>query len=462
MLDLDNKQRNNLWTTLLESLEGYLDQTESYRVSPVLDLQQIQNYIKQLPLESGVDPSLALEHVITGMERFTVHTPHPSYYGLFNPRANFPSILADTITATFNPQMAAWSHSPFCSEVENHLVRQLAHKFGYGEADGVFASGGAEANQTAVLCALNHHFPSYLQSGARGLQNDPVIYCSSEAHHSVLKAARCCGLGAHALREIIVDNSLQMSPEALEKAIDEDLKQGKAPFLVVATAGTTGTGNIDPLNHIADIVDNYGLWLHVDAAYGGALIISDEHRQHLSGIERSHSITFDIHKWLSVPMGCSVFITSDPQILDFTFSTKNEYMPKDAAGMSVKDPFTHSIQWSRRFIGLKLYLSLLTFGWKGFEAMIHHTLDMGDYLRARVQEKGWQIHNQSKLPVVCFTVPSTSNTFDISQRVVASGQAWISVYPIRGESTLRACITNYATQTSHLDKLIALIASQVS
>ncbi|MDH3710494.1 MAG: aminotransferase class I/II-fold pyridoxal phosphate-dependent enzyme [Cyclobacteriaceae bacterium] len=456
-MDFDKSQRAELWKQLLQVVDHYLDHTEDYRVAPELDRAAIQNFIGKMPLDDGLNAAEAIEHVLKGMQEYIVHTPHPSYYGLFNPRANFPAILADTITACFNPQMAAWSHAPFCSEVENHLVAALAHKFGYPAADGVFATGGAEANQTALLCALNHHFPQYAQSGIQGIDQAPVIYCSSEAHHSLLKAARSSGLGSDALKTIPVDNFLRMDVDALKTAIEEDLAHQKAPLMIVATAGTTGAGSLDSLPEIHNIVDNYGLWLHVDAAYGGAAIISNSHKHHLAGIENSHSLTFDVHKWLSVPMGCSVFITRHTRILSQTFRTTTEYMPKDAVQMAVVDPFTHSIQWSRRFIGLKFYLALLTYGWRGFENMIDRTIGLGEYLRRQVEKRGWTVENHTFLPIVCFRPDHELDLTELCQRIVNSGQAWISQYPVNGRPTLRACITNYTTEEKHIDKLLALL-----
>src|SRR5207249_952234 len=143
----------------------------------------------------------------------------------------------------------------------------------------------------------------------------------------------------------------------------------------------TSAGAIDPIPDLAGIAEREGLWYHVDAAWGGAAALLPELRPRLAGIERADSITFDALKWLSVPMGAGIFLTRHPSILERTFGTGTSYMPRDAAGLDVVDPYSHSMQWSRRFIGLKVYLSLLVAGWDGYAAAIRHQVAMGDRLR---------------------------------------------------------------------------------
>lgn len=408
----------------------------------------------------------AVDHVIESLEQFAVQTPHPSYYGLYNPRANFASILGDLIAATYNPQMAAWSHSPFAVEAENHLIQEFGKRFGLPaeSIDGVFTGGGAEANTTAVLCALNHTFPDFANEGVVNAQRRPLIYCSEEAHHSVIKAARSSGLGLLSVRNIPVNAHQEMDVERLQKQLSQDIDEGHHPFMLIGTAGTTGTGEVDPLPQLAEIAKVNQLWFHVDAAWGGAAVLSESCHHLLAGIEKANSITFDAHKWLSVPMSGSMFITADPEVLSKSFRITTEYMPKDAGDMEIVDPFTHSIQWSRRFIGLKLYLSLLMYGWKGYEEVIEHQVQMGNEFRELLQQKDWKVLNQTPLPVVCFSHPVFQQDPDfvpwIVQSVVDSGKAWISRYPVNGKPALRACITNYDTQEKDLQALVQLLETQ--
>jgi glutamate/tyrosine decarboxylase-like PLP-dependent enzyme len=177
----------------------------------------------------------------------------------------------------------------------------------------------------------------------------------------------------------------------------------------------------------------------------------------LSGIERADSITFDAHKWLSVPMGAGLYLTRDCAILDRTFRVATAYMPKEAAGLDIVDPHLHSMQWSRRFIGLKVFLSLLVAGWDGYADAIRHQTAMGAALRGRLASAGWEIENRSPLPVVCFSRPDLDEDRlkEIAMRVVASGESWISTTLLAGSKlVLRACITNFLTEESDLAALV--------
>ncbi|MCB0558590.1 MAG: aminotransferase class V-fold PLP-dependent enzyme [Lewinellaceae bacterium] len=461
--NLTPKERQELWSQLLLQLENYYAHTSELPVSPQLDREKIIALVEKHSLSQGIAHQQAINHVVEGLAQYAVHTPHPMYFGLFNPRSTFPGILADAITATFNPQMAAWSHNPFANEVENFLVRELGEKFGFPKEkiDGVFAGGGAEANLTAVLCALNHQFPEYANTGLAGIGKKPVMYCSAESHHSVIRAGRICGLGLDAVRPIPVDDKQRMQPGRLAQQIDKDLSDGYFPFMAIATAGATGTGAIDPIPEIANLTERYGLWLHVDAAYGGAVILDEEKKHLLQGIDRAHSITFDAHKWLSAPMGAAMFLTREPEILSRSFRITADYMPKEAQSMPVTDPFTHSIQWSRRFTGLKLYLSVLFFGWEGYGQMINRQNQIGDFLKEELRKNGWKMYNDTELPIACFMDPRYQQTAGFARavcdKVLQSGKAWISVYPVGGVETLRACITNYASGEEEILKLVTLL-----
>ena len=465
ILLLDPEARAALWEALTDVIEAYLTRVEDLPVSPQLDATRIRAVAESFDFARPTAPGETLRRFAACLSRDQVHTPHPRYYGLFNPASTTMSIAADALVAAFNPQLAAWSHSPLAAEMELHLVRSLAEKFGWSRdsADGVFTSGGAEANQTAVLAALTDRWPQLAASGLRSLQADPVFYASAESHHSFLKAARACGLGSSALRTIEVDHSLRMKPAVLRAAVADDLAAGRAPFLLVATAGTTGAGALDPLPEFGAIAREHGLWFHVDAAWGGAAALVPDLRSHLDGIDQADSITFDAHKFLSVSMGAGLFLTRHPDILTRSFATATAYMPKEAARLPVVDAYSHSLQWSRRFTGAKLFLSLAVAGWEGYAAAIRHQTAMGDLLRQKLLADNWTIVNETPLPLVCFTDARSSWTLEQTQAivnaVVSSGQAWISTIqlgPAR-RPALRACITNYRTEPRHLDDLVAIL-----
>jgi len=465
-LMLDAETRAQLWRKLVEAIEAYPTRLETGRVTPPLEPTRLRALLARFDFSAPVGALEALDFLVEGLWKFQTHTPHPRYYGLFNPAPTTMGIAGDALVAAFNPQLAAWSHSPLAIEIEQHLVRAFGARFGYhpAETDGTFASGGMEANHTAVLTALVQAFPEFSSRGVRALSAQPVLYVSAEAHHSLLKAARLCGLGTDAVRAIAVDDSLRMEPEVLASRIAQERDQGFAPFMVAATAGTTGAGAIDPLPAIAEVAAREKLWLHVDAAWGGAAALVPELRPLLDGIERADSITFDAHKWLSVPMGAGIYLTRHTDILDRTFRVAQTYMPREAAGLDVVDPCMHSIQWSRRAIGLKVFLSLAVAGWEGYATAMRHMVAMGVLLREQLEASGWQVVNRTPLPLCCFIDQrhaegrSEAYLHAVAMKVVGSGKAWISTTHLAGSvPVLRACITNYRTKADDIAALIAAL-----
>lgn len=309
VLMLDHDVRAQLWTRIIESVEHYFNEVPNHRVLADLSKEKVRALIGKEDFTRPVDPLEAVELCLKGLWQFQTHTAHPRYFGLFDPAPTTMAIAAEMLVATFNPQLAAWKQSPFAVEVEQHLLRMFGEKFGYtrDEVDGTFTSGGAEANHTAVLAALAHTFPSFDEKGLGAVSASPVLYLSSEAHHSLFKAARFCGLGTNAVRVIPVDPQLRMDVRRLEHQISEDRLAGLTPLMLVATVGTTNAGAVDPIEDLAEIAWQEKIWLHADAAWGGAMVLVPEFRSLLKGIEQADSITFDPHKLLSPSRRGNVF-----------------------------------------------------------------------------------------------------------------------------------------------------------
>ena len=454
--------RKALLRHLLLKLEDYYSRTQTLRVSSPWQIEEVKAFARTLNLESGNDPQEVLDHIITGLTNYSVHTPHPNYFGLFNPRTGFASIVADLITATMNPQLAAWSHAPFANEIERYVIKEFGKRFGYkaSSIDGTFCSGGAESNETALVCALNYFFPTFSESGIHKIPQQLVIYTSSESHHSIVKATKRIGLGADSIRSVMVAEHLGIDIERLQELIQSDRKKGFYPLMIVGTAGTTGAGSIDNLEAIHRIATKERIWFHIDAAYGGAAILSDKVQTYLAGIGLSDSITLDVHKWFFVPMGASIFLTSHRKILHRSFGIKTKYMPEDGDPNQVIDPYLHSGQWSRRFIGLKIFLPLAVHGWRGYQTIVENQIALGDTFRKMLEARNWEIVNHSPLPIVCFRPKgsySEQQVVDLVNNINESGRAWLSVYPIRGRNTARICITNYDTRFEDLEMLMNLL-----
>jgi glutamate/tyrosine decarboxylase-like PLP-dependent enzyme len=462
MLSLTPSERQVLWKEMTEAIEEYIVSVHSHRVAPEVDVTALRARIAEIDFKKPLAPRAALRWVTGLLWNNQVHTPHPRYYGLFNPNPATMGIAADALVATFNPQMAAWGHNPAACEVERYLVQTFGEMFGYSReaVAGSFTTAGAEANHTALLCALVKAFPPYASGGARALHGQPVLYGSEESHHSVVKAARMCGIGSDAVVSVPLDHAYVMDPDALTGLVQRDRSEGRLPFMVVATLGTTNAGLIDPVPRIADVASREGLWLHADAAWGGAAALVPEFRGCLDGIERADSITFDAHKFLSVPMGAGMFLTRHRDLPEQVFAVSTDYMPL-TRDEPIDEPHRTTMQWSRRFIGLKLFMSLTVAGWKGYEEAIRHQTAMGDLLRDKLREADWRVVNQTPLPTVCFvdTQDPNGNTLErltaISDSVVKAGKAWISTTMLGGSKpVIRACITNFATRE---DDIVALV-----
>lgn len=461
MLDLTAAESEKLWETLRRLVAAHPERLDAGRATPAeLDPAAMRSLVDGFDLESPTPPDEAVAQVAEALYAHQVHPPHPRYFGLFNPAATEAGVAGDTLTALFNPNVAAWSHSPFATEIEQRLVRELGGLFGW-EADairGTFTAGGMEANHSAVLTALSAAFPEVAEKGLRGLDADPVFYVSAECHHSFHRAARVCGLGSEALRAVPVDASLRMDPAALAAMIEHDLRRGKAPFLAVGTVGTTNAGAVDPLAEVGAVARRHGLWFHVDAAWAGAAALDPQLRHLLDGAEEADSATIDAHKWLSAPMGAGVFLTRRAGALERAFRIENPYMPREAASGDATDQYQQGLQWSRRFIGLKLWLSLRIHGWEGYRAAVTNMRRVGDYLEGRLRAEGWLVLNDTPLPIVCFATqdPADAAALEaIRAHVFASGEAWISTTRLGGEqAALRACVTNFRTGMSDVDRLV--------
>ncbi len=464
---LRKSSRTAVWRKTIRAIESYLERVPHQPVSPVLDPARVRELVAGFDFRTPMNALEALDRALEGLWRHQTHTSHPRCFGLFVPAATTLGIAADALVAAFNPQLADWAYSPFAVEAERHLVRTLGEAFGYPPelADGGLTSGGAESNHTAILTALAHAFPDFPERGLRSLPGQPVLYVSAEGHGSVAKAARLCGLGDDAVQAVRVDHEWRADPEDLVARIVRDRRAGCVPFLVVATAGTTGAGAVDPLEDLAAVAEREGLWLHADAAWGGAAAFVPELRSLLCGIEHADSIGFDAHKGLSVPMGVGFHLTRRGELLERVFGVAASGMPRDADSLDVEDPYRRSMLWSRRFAGLKVLLSLAVAGWDGCAAVLRHQVALGEALRHELEHAGWGIVNSTPLPVACFVDRQTSEggTAEyleaVARHVVASGKAWLSTTRLGSDTpALRACISNYRTTSDDVLALVACLA----
>ncbi len=456
-LHLDAASRRELWLAAGDAIEAYYHDVRHLGVRGHIDAGEVRAAAEQFDFDRPLSPHEAVDRVVEALRRLGPHAIHPRHFGLFDPAPTAMGVVAEALAAAFNPCLASWSGSPFGVETERHLVRTFGRLFGYEptRADGVITSGGSEANLTSTLLALEARFPGHSRLGLRGVSGVPTIYASRHAHPSVLKAAAVTGLGTAAVREVPADKWHRIDVAALDQLIRADLATRRVPLLIVATAGTTDAGVIDPIADVVGVGARHGVWVHVDAAWGGAAILIPEIRDALHGIDQADSITFDPHKWLSVPMGCGLLLTRHPGLLDRTFSVPAPFLAeRQEAGV---DPYTRSIRWSRNFAGLKLLLSLAVAGWQGYADALRRQVELAWRLRDALRGDGWVLMNDTPLPVVCFTDESITRPAQVARAVNQSGEA--RIFPVRlgTRIVLRACVTNYATSAEDIDLLIKLL-----
>jgi aromatic-L-amino-acid/L-tryptophan decarboxylase len=446
-----------------DEIEAFPHDIRDMRVLPLVNLEEIRAELEQrYTFETPISLDLLTEQVIDLLRRWNTHGAHPRCFGIFKPSIRQASIVAETLAALYNPNLSTWSLAPAAQELERLTLHYFARALGMvpGTFHANFTTGGSEANLSAVLAALAHHFPQLGEAGLFGLPKRPAIYITSESHHSFVKVARMTGLGTEVLREVPVDSHFIMDTNALETCIQADVEMGLYPFMIVGTAGTTSAGLVDPLPALADIARTRNIWFHVDAAWGGSAILSPRLKPLLRGIEQADSITWDAHKWLSVPVGAGMFFCRHIEAIQRAFAVTASYMSNISSTMGeALDPYTTTAQWSRYTIGLKVFMALAEAGAHGYCEIIEWQAQMGDYLRSRLKQTGWEVVNQTELPVICFTHPALKEglftTNELLQTIYKRGRVWISdVILGKKERALRACITSFETNESDIECLL--------
>ena len=463
MVDPPPDELQALWRATLARIEHAAMGLRARHVGSDAGREEADTWTQGLDFSAARAPAEVLALLANGLEHGQVQTAHPRYFGLPQAAPAAVALVAGALADAYNPQLATRGHAPFAVALEDRLLAAFGERFGFpaGETEGVFTSGGAEANATALLAALAHAFPDVGARGVRALAGDPTVYVSAEGHPTIARAARMAGLGTAAVRVIPADGQARMKVTALRESIGRDRAAGALPFLIVATAGTTSSGAIDPLAALADVAARAKCWLHVDAAWGGMAALVPALAAHLDGIARADSITFDPHKVLSVPLGTGMVLTRRRGALTNVFRERAGYMPRDPS----RDPYARGMTWSRRFAGAAVFAVLATAGWDGLAASLRAQAAIADRLRAALASDGWTIVNDTPLPVVCFcdaTRPdgATPRFLEaVARAVIASEGGWLSVTRLStGARALRAGVTVHRTEERDVDRLVAALA----
>lgn len=468
--DLDSSQRQQLGYRLIDRINEYFSSLHDRPVQQPIEQRNFPTQYKDLP-ELGEDATAVLDDICSQLINDGFHIPSANYFGLTNPTPTYMAVLAEALVAALNPQLASLARSQLASKIEDETTGWVAQRIGWhGDMyGGTFTSGGTEANLSAIALAISHRHPEAADDGLLGLAKHPVLYASSEAHHSLEKSLALLGLGRKALRRIPVNERAEIDLSALKNAIAADRQAGLEPLAIVGTAGTTSSGAIDPLPALAQICREQNLWFHVDGAYGAAAIFSNKHRSLVHGIELADSITIDPHKWLAMPFAAGVMLTRHPDLLEPTFGLDTSYLPR-AAGNPLPDNFRVSVQWSRRMNSLKFWLTLRVHGRQAYEDMIDRQLQLAGHLESRVLETGlFELAIPRRLTVLNFRAKAALELNlsedeiaklhrEIVEEFTRDGQQWISTTRVKGRSVLRMMVISYLTEQRHADTLAMKLA----
>ena len=459
--DLDSATRRRLGYHLIDQIDNFFASLPDRPVQLPAEQRTFAPLNNPLP-EIGEDADKVLSEVFREMVDKGFHVPSGNYFGLMNPTPTYMGVMAEALVAALNPQLATVKRSQLASKIEHETIRWIGERVGWpGEFNGTFTTGGNEANFSGLALALASKFPNAIEEGVASIAAQPVLYASAEAHHSIDKSAGLLGLGRKALRRIAVNENIQLDPRILQQTVEADLASAKKPFCVVATTGTTNTGAVDDLVALAEICRRYDLWLHVDGAYGGSVIFSDQHRDLLRGVEHADSITIDPHKWMAMPLAAGVILTRHPEMLERTFAVAAPYMPKAAESKGL-DNSRISTQWTRRMNSLKLWLTLRVHGRKAYEEHIDRQLNLASHFVEWIKaSEHFELAAPQILPIVAFRFKAPSLTqqqlAEIHARIVddvnRDGHRWISETNVNGHSVLRMMVISYLTEERHLRDL---------
>lgn len=354
------------------------------------------------------------------------------------------ALAADLLASTLNQSLDSWDQGPAAAEIERTVIGALAELVGFDRADGVLTAGGTESNLMGLLLAREH-------IGASGR-----IFCSELAHFSIARAAGQLGLGEDAVVEVAADDAYRMDPAALVEAITDAKRRGERPLAIVATAGTTDLGSIDPLPAIADIAHAHGVRLHVDAAYGGGALFSDTLAHLLAGLQRADSVALDLHKlgWQPVPAG--VFLTRDRATLDPLARTVAYLNPADDEAAGYTSLLGKSLRTTRRADAFKVAVTMRALGRSGLGALVDRCHALAAYAAERIAER-FELLAPPVLTTVVFSAGSDEHNAAIRRRLLASGQAVIGRTELRGRTYLKLTLLNPDTTPAALDRLLELI-----
>ncbi|MBR7800050.1 pyridoxal phosphate-dependent decarboxylase family protein [Undibacterium fentianense] len=421
-----------------------------------------------LPL-LGHDPITLLEQVKQQVLDSATGNLGPNMYAYVMAGGNQISTIADFLTSTINQNATKWHLGPAMTEIEKRVIQWTAEMLGYTpDAGGVMVSGGSAATLTGLTVGRNvflrqHNVNKHGLFGLRPL----TIYCSTETHSSTDKSVALLGIGTQYLRKIPTDDQFKIDLGALQRQIEQDIKDGLEPFCIVGNAGTVNTGAIDDLTQLASIAKRHGMWFHVDGAYGGLVSSLPSLQEQYKGMELADSIALDFHKWLYQPFEIGCTLVRNWDLLRESYFKQADYLDTSLEAKSDRLEFNeHYFQLSRNAKAFKVWLSLKAYGFQKIQAMMQKDLDLTRYLEQQILDSpDFELKSRSDLAIACFRYIGQgldeNQIKQVNQDLIAAlekdGRIFITGTRLRGEFVLRACIINHRKTRASIDYLLEVI-----
>lgn len=425
--------------------------------------KEMDDLFKEDIPESPMDATKVLDFVLNEVMTKSTIVSHPKTYSFVPGPSNYIGAMADTLATGFNIFSGGWAASPVAAELEIITMNWLLKMFGFPvvKGGGIFTSGGSMANLTAIVTARRIKCGDDFSKA--------VIYISDQTHSSNIKAIRVLGFKKEQLRVIPTNLEFKFSLNKLKNAIAKDRLKGLKPFCLIATAGTTNTGTVDALSELSAICKKEDIWFHVDAAYGGAAILSKKGKGMLKGIEKADSLTVDPHKWFYQPYEIGCLLVRNTNHLKGTFTEKPEYLKDVEGNQSEINFYDHGIQLTRRFRALKFYMSMKTFGLNTFREAITYNIDLAEEVEALLRRSpNWEVISPATLAVINFRFNPIGNDLSekeldklnqhISKKVIASKKALLVTTILQDQVVLRMCLINPRTTLADIKETLNLCA----
>jgi aromatic-L-amino-acid decarboxylase len=471
--DMSGAELRRFGTRLIDWVAGYLDDPERW---PVLAQVEPGALVRALPAAPPQEPE-PFDRVLDDFERLippaTTHWNHPGFFAYFGITGSGPGVLGELLAAALNVNAMVWRTGPAATELEQVTLAWLRQMLGL---DAAFTGTINDTASTSTMYALAaaREADAGLRIREEGLAGRPDvprlrIYCSEEAHSSVDKAAIALGIGLNGVTHVPTDEQFAMRTDALRRAIEGDIAAGVRPLAVVATVGTTSVTAIDPVPAIAELCAQHGIWLHVDAAYGGAAAILPEMRGVLAGCERADSIVVNPHKWMFVPVDCSVLYTRRDDVMRRAFSLTPAYLTT-AEDASVRNLMDYGVALGRRFRALKLWFVLRYFGANGMAERLREHIRLARLFAAEVDaDPGMERLAPTRFSVVVFRLrppglepgPELDAYNEAALNALnASGEVFLSHTRVRGLYAMRLAIGNLRTRERHVRRVLELLRQE--